>query len=45
MVMVHDRALKTRLGELYTLSSDAYIDNVGLPLDAVVSGIEMWNQG
>ena len=29
----------------YTLSSDVYFDNVELPLDAVVGGIEMWNQG
>jgi alkylation response protein AidB-like acyl-CoA dehydrogenase len=29
----------------YTLSSDVYFDDVSLPLDAVVGGEAMWNQG
>ncbi|MDZ7670982.1 MAG: acyl-CoA dehydrogenase family protein [Gammaproteobacteria bacterium] len=29
----------------YTLSSDVYFDDVELPLDAIVGGEAMWNQG
>jgi alkylation response protein AidB-like acyl-CoA dehydrogenase len=29
----------------YTLSSDVYFDDVSLPLDAIVGGEAMWNQG